>query len=120
MKIGGGVLRGLHRPGNRIKTSRCNSERMEDEVYSSSVLDHLERLGEPCPSDTIACTKCPIAMWYWPGEDALVCFCSALHRETWSDTWKRLPTAPHAPVLFCDGQVQALARLSIKSAPTTN
>lgn len=84
---------------------------MTDELYSSPVLDHLEELGEPIPGEQVACTSCPIALWYWPGNDALVCFCSALHRETWNDTWKELQAAPYAPVLFCDAREQANARL---------
>ena len=50
--------------------------------YDSPVLVHLdERMGEPVPGRDVACTTCPVSLWYWRGNNELVCFCSALHQE---------------------------------------
>ena len=84
----------------------------EEESYESPVLLHLERIGEPLPPEIVACTSCPIAMWYWPGIDALVCFCSALHRDTWEAAWNKETELPAKAIKFCDGRQQALARIA--------
>ncbi len=76
--------------------------------YDSPVLVHLdERMGEPVPGRDVACTTCPVSLWYWRGNNELVCFCSALHQDTWDD---RRGDALK-PVRLCDARQQALARM---------
>lgn len=91
----------------------------EDERYESPVLLRLEAIGERVPSEQVACATCPVALWYWPGNDALACFCSALHRETWKAEWNTRPELPAESIKFCDGQEQALARLAEAKAQAT-
>ena len=82
---------------------------MADDVdeYTPPIFARLEPMGEPLPPLEVACTSCPISLWYWSGNDSLTCFCSALHRETWVDG-----RAVPKPIRFCDGREQALARLA--------
>lgn len=80
----------------------------QHERYDSPVLLHLERLGEQVPGDAVACTTCPVSVWYTEAGDALICFCPALHRDTWG---ARCATEP---VRFCDAREQALAQLAVE------
>jgi hypothetical protein len=83
----------------------------EDQIYDSPILLSLESRGEPVPPRKVACTTCPVAMWYWPGEKQLICFCSALHRETWKVEWNPKGALPDGAIQLCDGREQARAKL---------
>lgn len=72
--------------------------------YKSATLDHIwERLNEPVPGEKVACSDCPISIWHRDENAVLLCFCSALHKITWTDKC--------VPIKYCDGREQAVAKL---------
>ena len=72
--------------------------------YKSDTLEHIhDRLQEPVPGAKVACSDCPVSMWYRNKDAVLCCFCTALHKNTWEDDC--------VPIEYCDGREQAIARL---------
>ena len=72
--------------------------------YKSDTLEHIsERLLEPVPGARVACSDCPVSMWYRDKNSVLLCFCTALHSTMWEEGC--------VPIEYCDGREQAIARL---------
>ena len=71
--------------------------------HRSVTLDYLEGLKLGVPTADIACVDCPAGVWHRSREARLVCFCTVLHRDTWTD---RLD-----PILHCDGREAAIAKI---------
>lgn len=71
--------------------------------HRSATLKYVEQAGLDSPPDNVACVDCPAGIWHRSQDQRLVCFCTVLHRDTW--------TAKLDPILICDGRDAAIARL---------
>lgn len=76
------------------------------DYFSPTVAALNQETGNPYDLGTVCC-RCPVALWYVSADEKLTCFCSALHRETWSDGMKN-----DQQIVACDGRIQALAKLA--------
>ena len=79
-----------------------------DAVYSSPILlDLVASEMVPVQVLTSVCATCPVSLWYMQSRSGVTCFCSALHRETWTGY-----DVSQNYVAHCDGREQALAKLT--------
>ena len=75
----------------------------EPSIYSSPVLQGLEKQFRPVPSP--ACESCPASMWF-ATKEALKCYCTRMHAVVWETGNEDVK-----PIMECDGRELALMAL---------